>query len=200
MVLIVSLIGTLIMHFIVLDNSNFIILFVLILEFGLSMIMFAFIMTTLFSKAKSAAAAGGLISIMAACFFYIQVSKLFSKSLSIFSWVCRFAKAWPIADRAIGDLSGDLYFAISVIADLHFKKWSQGDCNLEIWWSRSCNRAIFFLNKSEKKSIQEHWVCNVFHVFRIEKGYGNSCFIRKSRIITYITTFFQIITNDSISL
>ena len=55
MVSIVSLIGTILMHLIVLDNSRgnvgtFFLLFVLILEFGLSMIMFAFIMTTLFSK------------------------------------------------------------------------------------------------------------------------------------------------------
>ena len=53
MVSIVSLIGTIIMNFIVLDNRSagtFFLLFVLILEFGLSMIMFAFIMTTLFSK------------------------------------------------------------------------------------------------------------------------------------------------------
>ena len=55
MVSIVSLIGTILMHLIVLDNSRgnvgtFFLLFLLILEFGLSMIMFAFIMTTLFSK------------------------------------------------------------------------------------------------------------------------------------------------------
>ena len=55
MVSIVSLIGTIIVHLIVLDNrrgnvGTFFLLFVLILEFGLSMIMFAFIMTTLFSK------------------------------------------------------------------------------------------------------------------------------------------------------
>ena len=52
MVLIVSIFGTIIMHFIVLNQSNFLVLFILILEFGLSMIMFAFIMTTLFSKGK----------------------------------------------------------------------------------------------------------------------------------------------------
>ena len=78
MVSIVSLVGTLIMHLIVFENSRsnigtFFLLFVLILEFGLSMIMFAFIMTTLFSKAKVAAAVGGLVTVMAAAFFYLQV-------------------------------------------------------------------------------------------------------------------------------
>ena len=72
-VAIVSLIGTIIMSFVVLNNANFMLLFVLIFEFGLSMIMFAFIMTTLFSKAKVAAGVGGLVTIMSACFFYIQV-------------------------------------------------------------------------------------------------------------------------------
>ena len=31
-----------------------------------------------------------------------------------------------------------------VIADLQFKKWSQGDRDRKIWRSRSCDRAILF--------------------------------------------------------
>lgn len=83
MVVIVALLGTIIMHFVVIGNSNFLVLFILILEFGLSMIMFAFIMTTLFSKAKVAAGVGGLVSIMAACFFYVQV---FAKGLPSYAF------------------------------------------------------------------------------------------------------------------
>lgn len=83
MVVIVAVIGTIIMHFIVLGSGNFFVLFMLILEFGLSMIMFAFIMTTLFSKAKVAAGVGGLVSIMAACFFYVQV---FAKGLPSYAF------------------------------------------------------------------------------------------------------------------
>jgi ATP-binding cassette subfamily A (ABC1) protein 5 len=52
MVVIISIIGALLMTFVILDNGNFFLLFILMFEFGLTIIMFAFIMTTLFSKAK----------------------------------------------------------------------------------------------------------------------------------------------------
>ena len=80
-----------------------------------------------------------------------------------------------------------------MIADLHFKKWSQGDRDCKIWWSRSCDHVIFNLNKTENKFIPKLLVCNVFHVFRIKIDNVNACFIRKSRIISYITTFFTLL-------
>ena len=98
MVMVVSVIGTFIMHFLILDNSNFLLLLVLILEFGLSMIMFAFIMTTLFSKAKVAAGVGGLVSVMSACFFYIQV----------------FAKGMPVSVLWIMSLLSQPAFAMAI--------------------------------------------------------------------------------------
>ena len=55
MVLVVSVIATVIVYFVVLDTQNvgtLFLLFFLIFEFGISMIMFAFIFTTLFSNAK----------------------------------------------------------------------------------------------------------------------------------------------------
>ena len=56
MVLVVSIIATIIVYFVVLDNRGNVgilfLLFFLIFEFGISMIMFAFIFTTLFSNAK----------------------------------------------------------------------------------------------------------------------------------------------------
>ena len=103
MVFVVTVIATIIVYFVVLDTQNvgtLFLLFFLIFEFGISMIMFAFIFTTLFSNAKvrkkkgkidlypiflllfavlscclfqAAAGVGGLVTIMAACFYYIQV-------------------------------------------------------------------------------------------------------------------------------
>ena len=52
MVLMISLVACILTYFIVIPSSNFLVLFVLMLEFGLSMIMFAFILTAMFSKAK----------------------------------------------------------------------------------------------------------------------------------------------------
>ena len=37
------------------------------------MIMFAFILTSFFTKAKTAAAAGGLMVVLLSCFYYLQV-------------------------------------------------------------------------------------------------------------------------------
>lgn len=52
MVLVIAVIAAAVMTGIVLDNGHFFLIFFLTFEFGLSMIMFAFILTTLFSKAK----------------------------------------------------------------------------------------------------------------------------------------------------
>ena len=53
MVIMISLIACLVTYFIVIPSSKFWVIFVLMLEFGLSMIMFAFILTAMFSKAKA---------------------------------------------------------------------------------------------------------------------------------------------------
>ena len=74
MVTVVCLAGSLIMHLAVLEKkSNFFLLFILMLEFGFSMIMFAFVLTTLFSKAKTAAAVGALSTLMVSALYYLQV-------------------------------------------------------------------------------------------------------------------------------
>ena len=74
MVLAISIIATLIVSFIIIDShGNFGILLFITFEFGLSMIMFAFILTSFFTKAKTAAAAGGLMVVLLSCFYYLQV-------------------------------------------------------------------------------------------------------------------------------
>ena len=74
MVTVVCLAGSLIMHLAVLEQkSNFFMLFILMLEFGFSMIMFAFVLTTIFSKAKTAAAVGALSTLMVSALYYLQV-------------------------------------------------------------------------------------------------------------------------------
>ena len=74
MVLAISVIATLIVSFIIIDShGNFGILLFITFEFGLSMIMFAFILTSFFTKAKTAAAAGGLMVVLLSCFYYLQV-------------------------------------------------------------------------------------------------------------------------------
>eukprot|EP00095_Tigriopus_kingsejongensis_P007733 maker-scaffold200_size264178-snap-gene-0.10 protein:Tk07733 transcript:maker-scaffold200_size264178-snap-gene-0.10-mRNA-1 annotation:"atp-binding cassette sub-family a member 5" len=52
MILFISLIGSVLVYFVVIKSTNFFVLFALMFEFGLSMIMFAFMLTALFSKAK----------------------------------------------------------------------------------------------------------------------------------------------------
>ena len=52
MVFFISLLGCILVYFVVLKSSNFGILLILMFEYGLSVIMLAFMMTALFSKAK----------------------------------------------------------------------------------------------------------------------------------------------------
>merc|ERR1719347_1364622 len=58
-VLIASVLGSVLLHLIVLNNTSsyFLPLLLVMLEFGLTVIMFAFMMTALFSKAKTASVA-----------------------------------------------------------------------------------------------------------------------------------------------
>ena len=62
-----------IVAYVVLDNGNFGVLFILTYEFGLSMIMFAFILTSFFDKAKTASGLGALCVVLLSCFYYLQV-------------------------------------------------------------------------------------------------------------------------------
>ncbi|XP_023324416.1 ATP-binding cassette sub-family A member 9 [Eurytemora carolleeae] len=75
LILCTSILGSLLMNFIVFNNtSSYLpVLFVLMFEFGLSIIMFAFVMTALFSKAKSAGISGGLSILIISLFYYLQV-------------------------------------------------------------------------------------------------------------------------------
>ena len=61
LIIITSLLGSLLISFLVFTSSTFfLITFTLMLQFGLTIIMFAFLLTALFSKAKTAATVGGL--------------------------------------------------------------------------------------------------------------------------------------------
>ena len=74
MVFIVCLAGSIIMHFVILEQKgNFFLLLILMFEFGLSLIMFAFVLTTLFSKAKTAAVVGAFSTILVSLLYYLQL-------------------------------------------------------------------------------------------------------------------------------
>lgn len=73
MVLVMSLIAAVILYFVAFKDSNIVVLFLLLFEFGITMIMFAFILTTLFSKAKVAGGVGALSSMLLGAFYYLQV-------------------------------------------------------------------------------------------------------------------------------
>ena len=103
-------------------------------------------------------------------------------------------KAWPIARSPIA--RSPIWVAI-FISRLRGDRRSSFQ-KMIARWLRSRNLMIailqsrdYFFKQEWKKLIPKHWVCNVFHVFRIKKGNGNACFIRKSRIISYITPFFS---------
>ena len=74
MVFIACLAASIIMHFVILEQKgNFILLLILMFEFGLSLIMFAFVLTTLFSKAKTAAVVGALSTTLVSFLYYLQI-------------------------------------------------------------------------------------------------------------------------------
>lgn len=52
MVLLIAFFGSILTYFVVIKKTSFIALFLLMVLFGFSMIMFAFMMTSLFNKAK----------------------------------------------------------------------------------------------------------------------------------------------------
>ena len=54
-------------------KSYYFIILLLMVEFGFSIIMFAFMMTAIFSKAKTAGAVGGISMMLVACLYYLQV-------------------------------------------------------------------------------------------------------------------------------
>ena len=74
LIVISSLLGSLLISLVVFSSSTyFLITFVLMLEFGLTIIMFAFMLTALFSKAKTAATVGGMSTMAFTMLYYIQV-------------------------------------------------------------------------------------------------------------------------------
>ena len=74
LIVISSLMGSLLISIVVFSSSTyFLITFVLMLEFGLTIIMFAFMLTALFSKAKTAATVGGMSTMAFTLLYYIQV-------------------------------------------------------------------------------------------------------------------------------
>ena len=74
LILISSLCGSLLISLLVFSSSSyFLITFILMLQFGLTIIMFAFMLTALFSKAKIAATVGGMSTMAFTMLYYIQV-------------------------------------------------------------------------------------------------------------------------------
>ena len=75
LIIITSLLGSLLISFLVFTSKTFfLITFTLMLQFGLTIIMFAFLLTALFSKAKTAATVGGMSTMAFTMLYYIQVS------------------------------------------------------------------------------------------------------------------------------
>ena len=70
-----SLLGSVLINFIVFNTtkSYYWILLALMVSFGFSIIMFAFMLTAIFSKAKTAGAVGGLSMMLVATLYYLQV-------------------------------------------------------------------------------------------------------------------------------
>ena len=64
---------TLLVKYVIIKSTNFWILFLMMELGGLSMIMIAFVTTALFSNAKAAANAAGMVTMFLACAYYIQV-------------------------------------------------------------------------------------------------------------------------------
>ena len=79
LIIITSLLGSLLISFLVLTSRTYFLLtFTLMLLFGLTIIMFAFLLTALFSKAKTAATVGGLSTMAFTMLYYIQVNIILS--------------------------------------------------------------------------------------------------------------------------
>ena len=73
MVTVIALVVALVSKFVIIKSVSFGLLFLLTEIFGLSLIMFAFMTTSLFSKRKSAAGFGGFITMLMALTYYLQV-------------------------------------------------------------------------------------------------------------------------------
>merc|ERR1719220_1144832 len=72
-----SLIASILVNFVIFNTTStyYWILLPLMLTFGLSIIMFAFMLTAMFSKAKTAGVVGGLSMTLVACLYYLQILK-----------------------------------------------------------------------------------------------------------------------------
>ena len=77
MVTFIALLVSLVSKFVIIKSISFGIIFLICEIFGFTLIMFAFMVTALFSKRKAAGAFGGIITMLMALSYYLQVG-LFS--------------------------------------------------------------------------------------------------------------------------
>ena len=75
MVLVISVAATALTAAVLIPSADPLVLFVMVFLFGLSIIMFAFMLTSLFSKAKAAGVVGGLSLVLLSALYYLQVRK-----------------------------------------------------------------------------------------------------------------------------
>jgi len=70
-----SLLASILLNFIVFNTTQtyYWILLALMVSFGFSIIMFSFMLTAIFSKAKTAGAVGGISIMLVGCLYYVQV-------------------------------------------------------------------------------------------------------------------------------
>ena len=74
MVTFIALLVSLVSKFVIIKSVHFGTIFLTCEIFGFTLIMFAFMVTALFSKRKAAGAFGGIITMLMALSYYLQVS------------------------------------------------------------------------------------------------------------------------------
>ena len=74
MVTFIALLVSLVSKFVIIKSISFGTIFLICEIFGFTLIMFAFMVTALFSKRKAAGAFGGIITMLMALSYYLQVS------------------------------------------------------------------------------------------------------------------------------
>ena len=73
MVTFIALLVSLVSKFVIIKSISFGVIFLICEIFGFTLIMFAFMVTALFSKRKAAGAFGGIITMLMALTYYLQV-------------------------------------------------------------------------------------------------------------------------------
>ena len=85
MVTFIALLVSLVSKFVIIKSVHFGTIFLTCEIFGFTLIMFAFMVTALFSKRKAAGAFGGIITMLMALSYYLQVSLYSLRTSATFS-------------------------------------------------------------------------------------------------------------------